>query len=865
MSLGKRPRQALKAGHQKIQNKKSKSGSNEKIGKPKTKKQEKEKGKLKAYIPIPGQSSDDQDSGTDLEEQDMIDDDLDDQDALGFLAELDKKAITRSRQDQVNENRKARPKNSVPSQAYRSLPKLEQQTSAGVGQEEAEDDEKLDELDEDDFALLGSDDDDEDLDLMSDMPSSFDGSLSTNSDHDGTLSSGSDDYESDEADCLTDDSALEKAYYASKRSKPTSADDDEEEPTESKLPVKLKDGTIQRFLNPTQPTSRAIKANARSTEPVQVSEPTQKKKQATLEDSSFGARFGRQPLVNILTKSNGKKAAARVEIADLAREAIADPEMSLGLLKRLIALCLPSIKAEDGTVIKIDPAIRFMAILSLLSVFLDIIPGYRIRALGEAEKQAAVSQMVARQREWEDGLVSVYKRFLEICEKEVVSAGVLAAVGLKCLCKLLSEKTYFNFSQNIMEVIVRKLGRKEWDEQSEACVSCLRSVLEKDTSGLDSLQVVRQVGRIIKSREFSVHPEVLACLLSVRLKDEITSGIRASTDKIHKPDGPKSSGGGGKLPWKDRKKAKTKPMVMSKKAKKAIKDRMGIEKEIQEAEETVRVEERERNQTETLKLLFALYFRIIKLPHRSVLFPAALDGLAKFAHLVNIDFFRDLMSVLRQHIEGNFFSVTPDEEEEDQNSAIHNLTRHRSREALGDKLVCILTAFELLSGQGEALNVDLTGFINDLYAVLIPLGAQLDVEDPPLHHQHSRKRSKLDVLLRALHLALLQPRTTIPPLRAQAFTKRLLTISLSLPPSSVLRIFGFLNKLLHRQPAIQSLFEQDEEKKGGGVYRAEVDDVGLCNAQGAVGWEVWALEKHWDERVREGVESLLRSVKDISS
>lgn len=32
--------------------------------------------------------------------------------------------------------------------------------------------------------------------------------------------------------------------------------------------------------------------------------------------------------------------------------------------------------------------------------------------------------MVARQREWEDGLVGVYKRFLEMCESEVT--GVLS-------------------------------------------------------------------------------------------------------------------------------------------------------------------------------------------------------------------------------------------------------------------------------------------------------------------------------------------------------------------------------------------------------------------------------------------------------
>jgi nucleolar complex protein 3 len=48
--------------------------------------------------------------------------------------------------------------------------------------------------------------------------------------------------------------------------------------------------------------------------------------------------------------------------------------------------------------------------------------GYRIRPLTETEKEVKVSQLVARQREWEDGLVGVYKRFLEMCETEINGA-----------------------------------------------------------------------------------------------------------------------------------------------------------------------------------------------------------------------------------------------------------------------------------------------------------------------------------------------------------------------------------------------------------------------------------------------------------
>lgn len=46
---------------------------------------------------------------------------------------------------------------------------------------------------------------------------------------------------------------------------------------------------------------------------------------------------------------------------------------------------------------------------------------YRIRERTQKEQSSRVSQAVARQHEFESGLVGCYKRFLEICEKEVMS------------------------------------------------------------------------------------------------------------------------------------------------------------------------------------------------------------------------------------------------------------------------------------------------------------------------------------------------------------------------------------------------------------------------------------------------------------
>jgi len=100
--------------------------------------------------------------------------------------------------------------------------------------------------------------------------------------------------------------------------------------------------------------------------------------------------------------------------------------------------------------------------------------------------------------------------------------------------------------------------------------------------------------------------------------------------------------------------------------------------------------------TETLKLLFALYFRILKNPKRTTLLTPALRGIARFSHLVNIDFFRDLLKVLQEHA-AKSEALEPSEEDE----AIDLIRADALRKQdLQYRLQCIVTAFELLSGQG---------------------------------------------------------------------------------------------------------------------------------------------------------------------
>lgn len=93
--------------------------------------------------------------------------------------------------------------------------------------------------------------------------------------------------------------------------------------------------------------------------------------------------------------------------------------------------------------------------------------------------------------------------------------------------------------------------------------------------------------------------------------------------------------------------------------------------------------------TETLKLLFVLYFRILKNTTPTPLLPAALTGISRIAHLVNIDFFKDLMKVLKELISREATGM------EEEGAAVSDVNDVQHR------LLCIVTAFELLSGQGK--------------------------------------------------------------------------------------------------------------------------------------------------------------------
>lgn len=86
---------------------------------------------------------------------------------------------------------------------------------------------------------------------------------------------------------------------------------------------------------------------------------------------------------------------------------------------------------------------------------------------------------------------------------------------------------------------------------------------------------------------------------------------------------------------------------MSRKKRKEYKEKRAFEKEMSEAEAEKDKNEQMMFQTRILKAMFLTYFRILKYTSNNTLLPPVLEGLAKYAHLINIDFMDDLLSTLK--------------------------------------------------------------------------------------------------------------------------------------------------------------------------------------------------------------------------
>ncbi|XP_047124104.1 nucleolar complex protein 3 homolog isoform X2 [Hydra vulgaris] len=502
-----------------------------------------------------------------------------------------------------------------------------------------------------------------------------------------------------------------------------------------------------------------------------------------------------------MAKYNADINNKKIEIAHISQSVIENPEENIAKLKVLITYC----KKENPSVI------RKLSFLSLLEVFKDIIPSYRIRELSEEEKTAKISWDVKKIREFEECLITSYQSYLQSLEDTLkdclkmlnknskISLSIkkklskLAALCTKCFCELLESASHFNFRTNIIAIIVPKMELS--DDLSEAGINCfntIKNIFCNDSVGDISLEVVKFINKLVKSKP-NVKSQVLETFLYLRINADALKMAAVQGNKI------------------ERLKQKHEAMKkMSRKEKKRKKVEDKLNKELQEAEAVESEDKIQKAQTELIKFVFVTYFRILKHGNNLNLLSVVLRGLSKFAHLINIEFFDDLMNCLQSLL---------------------------LKENLGisERLHCISTAFKILSGQGDVLVIDPRNFYTELYNLLPFIGADMDEKN-------------VHLALECLDMMLLKRRKQVSLPQVLGFFKRLSTMLLHLNVEQMLDFLALVRNILQLHTKCDFLL--DNESFGSGSFQPDISDPEHSNAESSCLWELTLACHHFHQDVR---------------
>ncbi|GFQ07978.1 nucleolar complex protein 3 homolog, partial [Phtheirospermum japonicum] len=472
--------------------------------------------------------------------------------------------------------------------------------------------------------------------------------------------------------------------------------------------------------------------------------------------------------------------AKKYKLAELGTALLADPESNIKHIKEMLQM------SKDG-----NSAIVILSLKSLLAVFKDIIPGYRIRLPTEKEQEMKVSKTVKKMRYYESTLLSAYKAYLQklvMLQKQTV----YKRVAVRCLCTLLAAVPHFNFRDNLLAAVVNNISSED-DVVRKLCCTTVKSLFtnEGKHGGEVTVEAVRMIADLVKAHSCQLHPDSVEVFLSLSFDDDIGKPEKSEMDNKakNKKSSKKRKGTEeqNQLPENDRKKTR-KEMVS--------KTRDEVTADFKAASHAQDPQERRKMQTQTLSAVFQTFFRILKFAVRPMLLRSeasssgshpllapCLDGIGQFAQLIDLDFMADLMHSLRK-LAGNGRKA------EDSSESSCQLT-------VSERLRCCIVAFKVMRNNLDALNVDLQEFFIQFYNLIL---------------EYRPGRDQGELLAEALKIMLCDDRQHDMQ-RAAAFIKRLTTFSLCFGSAESMAALVSVKHLLLKNMKCRNLLENDA---GGG-------------------------------------------------
>eukprot|EP00818_Percolomonas_sp_WS_P000050 CAMPEP_0117440076 /NCGR_PEP_ID=MMETSP0759-20121206/2891_1 /TAXON_ID=63605 /ORGANISM="Percolomonas cosmopolitus, Strain WS" /LENGTH=896 /DNA_ID=CAMNT_0005231805 /DNA_START=105 /DNA_END=2792 /DNA_ORIENTATION=+ len=459
-------------------------------------------------------------------------------------------------------------------------------------------------------------------------------------------------------------------------------------------------------------------------------------------------------------------------IAKFSTQILTDPSLHVRSLNGLIELCTDP-----------DEFVQKLAILSLCALFQDLAPTYRIN-IDQYSDEVRMSKQVEEVRHFEVNFLQCYQKYLQLLHSRIKNRNgspVLRFVCLHSMCELLQSLHHFNFAENIAEVLIKMLDTKD-DKLRNKVFDAIRKVFREDLSFEVSAYIVENIALYTKKKKYNIHMEMVACFLSLPLTNMIK-------DKF--------------IP---------KEIATSKRKKGKKKFTLAVETQFQKDlreyhNPGANVSAQLKFQTIILRNMIVTYVRLLKSDHKSPLLFTALEGISRFAHLLNVELIYDLLAFIRLLMQSLSEDIP-----------------------LNTVLQLLTTVSQLTRGLGETINIDMSTTFTQLYDGIIRITTEKQ-EDPV-----SPK-----LLIQAIHTMTFETSQEVPSERAAALVKRLATCACSTQPQLALPMLFMANSVLTKFSRCRDLLSA--EVFGMHQYRFDAENPDHANALSTNLWEFYPLMK----------------------
>jgi len=477
------------------------------------------------------------------------------------------------------------------------------------------------------------------------------------------------------------------------------------------------------------------------------------------------------------------------KLAEVGESILEDPDANIKRVDEIFKMLTSS------TCVRVQQ----LALLTMIEVFTDVLPGYRIVLPSKEELKKVVTKQVARQRLFEGQLLRSYTKLVNLLvgkankmrrRKKLTPFEMSVS---RSLARLLHAAHLFNLRKDVIRGTIPLLNHPN-EEVRKVVLGGVKRLFRADRTGDSTLEVVRLIAQIAVSQGHNVKGEMVATFLELHLSRDVIQGSSLGESKQELQ----------KLSQKAIRRRKRNKAVDSK-----------LEKDLEESSAVQDPKRLQKIQTQLLSHVFTTYFRVLKKFPTSSSLPVVLTGIAKFANLINIDLVLDLLQCLKALMRSTLAGGGGAGEKA--GSAQH------LRLSLRSMLHCLQAVFGTLDSHHGVITVDLMEYYKMMYQSLWML---------------AKPRNAGTVGLAIACLSKMLLRSNVPKDRLLAFAKRLLLVSLSLPAHGALAIVHLVNRVANKHPAVKNLIDTElPETLGIGVYQPELEDPDHANAITASAWE----------------------------